>query len=104
MGQRHEYSCAGCDAQAVVSGGSDVGMASRTVTIGCRACAQLTDVVVSTIEDGDAFFHDLDMPGDDLPACPTCRASATVKWHRGDPCPRCRGAVVDTGCVIELWD
>jgi hypothetical protein len=25
-------------------------------------------------------------------------------WRQGDPCPRCGGAVVDTGRPVVFWD
>lgn len=98
MGARQEFECSTCGASAVVSGGPDAGLASRTITVGCWTCGQLDDVVVERV--GETLLYE----DDPLPPCRACGSDAVAPWSRGHPCPKCGGPVERTGRQAMLWD
>lgn len=86
MGSWYEFGCGKCGYTVEVSGGPDVGMSSRTVTISCATCKRLRDVVIS-----EEPWKD---PPDPVPLHPKCPSSrtrkhATTLWRDPGPCPKC---------------
>jgi hypothetical protein len=103
MGARYEFQCKGCGYTAVVSGGPDLGFFLRTQTAYCTSCKLLIDVPGETltedqIEDQQGIYLTKEL------TCDLCGNTRLNIWRQGDPCPRCGGAVVDTGRPVVLWD
>jgi hypothetical protein len=99
MGKLVQFRCDACEYEAKVSGGPDVGMEVATQTIACARCKQLSDVVTSK--------NAWDPKPVRLPLrCPRSRTAVhpVAPWSVADPCPRCGGAMRDTGEVMVLWD
>ena len=53
MGQKFEFICPDCHYEALVAGGFDCGMMSAFVTVACRDCRELYDVLVDQRAGGD---------------------------------------------------
>ena len=98
MGQHFQFRCEHCSYEAVVSGGPDLGMMSRTQTITCAKCKELADVVTSE-EPWNSRAPKLP------PRCPRRRTAKhpVKRWTAGGPCPRC-GAALQKGELVALWD
>lgn len=99
MGALYLFTCT-CGYSAEVSGGPDVGMTTRTVTISCATCKQLSDVVTSN--------EPWKQPPDPVPEHPKCPRSrtkvhATSVWSHPGACPQC-GKRMRKGAVTMLWD
>lgn len=100
LGALHDFRCPSCGYSAEVSGGPDIGEASRTVTISCATCKELHDVVVSE----EPWKEPPDL-APERPPCPRTRARthATSVWNDPGPCPRC-GSTMRRGEMTVLWD
>jgi hypothetical protein len=99
MGAWYQFVCEACAYEAEVSGGEDFGFRAFTTTVSCEGCEKLYDVQLAKMPPfpGDADFA----PGE--PLCPRDAEHRVRKWRRGDPCPRCGGAMVEGG-MRALWD
>jgi len=85
MGSTSLFRCQQCGYHAEVSGGEDRGIRSRTRTVFCHNCRELTDI------------------DHESSRCLGCRSRRVTDWVADDPCPRCGGVVDDEG-LISFWD
>ena len=92
MGEYHEHRCSHCGYKANVSGGDDSGFISRTTTIMCIDCKELSDAVMV----------DLDRKRQKI-QCKQSVKHQWVRWKSGGPCPRC-GNPIQQGRLLILWD
>ena len=110
MGQKFEFICPNCHYEAFVAGGFDCGMMSAFVTVACRDCRELYDVLVDQRTDGDGFeVEEGDgEEGEGIPAlaglaCPKEAGHRIGLWEAAGACPRC-GAGMQVGRPGPCWD
>jgi hypothetical protein len=108
MGTRFEFNCRACGYSAMVSGGPDVGMTVRTVTIACDTCKKLRDAVVeefgAVVGGSESGGPPPAPPGS--PQCPGSRTRVhkTRLWTAPGPCPRCGAGPMTPGQSFVDWD
>ncbi len=100
MGAWYLFECESCGYRAEVSGGDDVGMASRTTTVSCEVCRELYDVVISE-EPWLAGRPDDKNPGN--LQCPRSSEHRCSPWEHPGPCPKCGEQIRERG-MTALWD
>ena len=102
MGCNLTFRCPACKYAAHVSGGPDMGMRCETLTIHCRTCKEVLDVVTRRFEPTQGPTED---PGLKIaPKCPEGEAHDVVAWSRGGLCPKCETAMEASEDDIVLWD
>lgn len=102
MGQIQQYKCPKCAYQTTVNGGIGYGMFTVVVTITCRECARLYDVVAD--QSAAELFGD--GTGKNAPtglACPQDAAHHFEIWQAGGPCPKCGTTMAGDGAEL-CWD
>jgi len=99
MGLIHQFACATCNYTARVAGGRDRGMLATRMTIHCRGCRELADVIIAMRGPlPNTLEHRI------APRCPHCRSSRQLTpWTHPGACPRC-GAALQAEAVVEFWD
>ena len=99
MGARQTFKCNKCEYTAIISGGTDRGMYSKTETFHCLNCKEVVDVMVEYIEGRKKGL----LP---IIQCPICNSERfLVKWDvKLKPCPKCNGKLEPTGENIIYWD
>jgi hypothetical protein len=98
MGHKYEQTCEGCGYSVAASGGMQSGMNIMTVTIVCRSCKKLYDVLHC-----HHGFRGGKKGGPYPPECPKKKGHQVEKWESGGPCPKCGAAMVQGG-IAALWD
>lgn len=96
----YSFVCGGCGYEAEVSGGEDCGMVSETLTIECKDCRELYDIVTSYSEwnrDGAEERKSKQQ------RCPSNARHRIKPWNEGGTCPRC-GESMQKGELRMLWD
>jgi hypothetical protein len=108
MGQCEGVMCSTCGLSGTVSGGVDRGYHATTLTMYCKNCQQLADILIKD-EIGISLEMDLhlgktlsEILGADL-ICPSCGSSNLSLWKKGQRCPKCGGEFEPTGVIIN-WD
>ncbi len=101
MGCCHTFRCPACDYTANVSGGSDMGMSCYTLTIHCKTCKEIGDVVTKRFEFKE--WPARDQTSTDVPKCPADESHDVVAWTKSGPCPNC-GTAMEQGGEPVLWD
>ena len=93
------YTC-NCGYEAQVSGGEDMGMSVRTLTMICTKCEALVDVIVGPPMPD---MHLDDEIKDIIGKCSTCKGTQVTKWPESQPCPKCNCSMKQ-GEMTILWD
>jgi len=102
MGTHYQFDCPTCSHEAMVSGGRDCGMVAVTMTMVCRDCRDLVDVLIGA--------HDREGPTGDpdydknLDICPECGGRNLIPWSDKHQCPRCGSTMEKDDIVIVMWD
>ncbi len=100
MGQQALYECVECGYGTLVSGGKDQGFEIRTLTVVCKTCKELHDVVshkpIFDSDDRLTGFRKLKKL-----RCP--EGHEVTAWKHGDPCPKC-GASMEITLYGPLYD
>lgn len=76
-----QIQCPLCHYQSRVSDDEDFGYGANTLTMICRACSSLVEVMIRA----DSFVQDRM-----LKRCPRCASSRVSPWDQfNKPCPKC---------------
>ena len=102
MGMWFTFVCPACGYEATVSGGPDVGMSCTTLTIHCKACQVIGDVVTKRFEFQQWPTEEDEAPAA-LPECPADPSHEVVAWSSGGPCPKC-GTAMEQDDAPVMWD
>lgn len=96
MGAVSRFICLACGYEAEVSGGPDAGLAVDTITIVCRDCAELYDVVVQEHRPQEPVVAY-------SPRCPQSATHVCAPWNDPGPCPRCATEMIQAEHIL-YWD
>jgi hypothetical protein len=104
LGAHYRFSCPACNYAAVVSGGTDRGFTSGTMTISCHECKQLYDVATVLFAHSKEEPHSVRKHEKRLPLrCPEFPLHTVQSWEHPGICPRC-GTMMGRGELEVLWD
>ena len=98
MGATFRFRCTACRYYADVGGGDDAGEQCEKTTIECVECHALRDVVTRSWFGGRSDRDERTI------RCSRRASHAIRRWRRGDPCPKCGGALNEVEGIFELWD
>lgn len=98
VGAAWRFTCPGCGYDAVVAGGRGALFAGPTMTISCKECRELSDVVCWNAEDLVAVREGArwsvasphpEATSRTTPACDVDESHAVAEWVEPGACPKC---------------
>jgi len=97
MGERYGFRCQECGYENMVSAGYSQGMFASTVTIVCKDCQDLQDVLTFKRDWNTGVGKAYE------PSCEQSETHEVALWREENPCPKCKGLMKRTG-KLSLWD